>query len=200
MKYSILILMTILLSSLTTFAQMSTAYVEDGDSSKGLRVAILKGPRDIGFDSRYEGYLIGVGNGSYDSVYGLSVGYANIPVQSIGFTSNLAYLQFKSEFDDSNAFRVDANVTFGLNELFVLKGGMNAVKFVGDSLFSDFNPALGVQAVVGVQVTPNFGFDVGYSLIKSSGSLPIYYNGSKFGDTDVNISISGLEVAAHGTF
>lgn len=185
-----------------SWAQMSTAYVQDEKSSHGLRLTLLKGSSNVRLDGSYSSYLI-FGDVKYDSAFGIAAGYANLNVEELGYTSNFSFIQYKgSDSAAAAAVRVDANLAYAFNSTISIKGGANMMKFTQSEYLKDFDPSLGLQASLGLQINPTFGLDFGYMQMKTTGSLPIYGSGSgaPIGEASATATISGLEIAAHATF
>ncbi|PWU13465.1 MAG: hypothetical protein C5B49_14730 [Bdellovibrio sp.] len=118
---------------------------------------------------------------------GVSIGYAYLPVQQVGFTSNFSYLRLtnQSTRGSGGMWRVDGNVGTAINSIFNVKGGVNLSNLPDEPIKLD--PALGFQASVGVQATRNVGFDLAY--VQTAQSISIF-----------TLKESGAELGVHATF
>lgn len=126
-----------------------------------------------------------------DSALGLSLGYASLPVQELGWTSNFTYMDIKNEGTTTGAVRADGNLAYAFNKTANIKGGLNLSKLTSGSNSNKLNPALGFQSGLGVQLTKNFGLDVGYTEMNQSGSID---------GVSVDLKEKGMEIGVNGTF
>ncbi len=156
---------------------------------------------------KYKGYAFPDSTAKFDSVFGVAVGYASLPVQELGFTTNLAYMEARKD-RSANIARADGNLGYAFNNNVNLKGGLNILKFTSGTDLKDLNSGIGFQGSLGFQLNKTVGFDIGYSESNLSGTLPITStftsNGKviskEVGKGDVDVKLSGLEVGLNATF
>lgn len=196
MKKQTLALLIIALFSSSVFARggRSTAplRVDKEDSrfsSQGFRIAFVKPFIEAEVKASVSGTSFSAKSNIKDT-NGVSVGYAYLPIQAFGFTTNLTYLSMTEE-STASLLRLDGNAAFAINRYLNIKGGANISKFVGGDGMDKYDAGIGVQGSLGVQITKNFGLDVGYAYMKQ--------NANSNGVT-VELRESGLELALSGTF
>ncbi|UOF00615.1 porin family protein [Bdellovibrio reynosensis] len=122
-----------------------------------------------------------------DTAMGLSIGYVSLPVQQLGWTSNLSFIQAKKEQLSLNYIRLDGNLAYALNEKFYFKGGLNGTKIIGkegESLKTGYD----LQVGVGYQVDSTI-FELGYSSTHFLTELPGF-----------GMTVSALELGVSATF
>ncbi len=172
-----IVLLVSLLSTQIALAQESRTKIST-DGLQGIRVSIVKP-------------FLKVNNYSLDNVLGVSVGYAKLPIQQIGFTTNLALLQIQERGSTVNMYRVDGNIGTSMNEQINFKGGLNISNFTSDPGNFSVSPSVGMQLSVGAKINEIFGVDLAYTKMAQTASA--------FGNS-VEVSESGLELGFHGTF
>lgn len=202
MKFqAILLAATIVASSFAQAATSNTVSTQapkniwaNETSSQGVRVAITKPMVDFKLKAS------GESSDSFkmNEAIGVSIGYASLPVQQLGWTVDGAYLSnLKMKDPDSSssvtwsAARLSGNLGYAFTEMLNVKGGINLTKMVSGTSADKFSPSLGFQAGLGVQFTPNFGLDVNY--LQMNQTLSIL-------GTSVDAVMTGYELALHGTF
>ena len=156
MKNQITAFLAMALLTSMSFAQNASTLklpADDGFSSKGLRISLVKPTLDSKIKLKYEGLSFD-GTGKPDSALGLAVGYASLPVQELGWTANVAYIEAKAE-STANIARIDGNLGYAFNKYVHLKGGLNAMKFTSGNGVKDLNAGLGFQASLGLQLNRN---------------------------------------------
>ncbi len=195
---------TLLLISTNLWAQaLTTEPVPPVETSKvasqGIRLGFFK--------SFLEMELAGPGDsvkGTLDDTMGLSVGYANLPVQDVGFSSELSYLFVKEDSSSADLIRLDANIAYAFNSNVYLKAGPNISKFVRGGIIEDLNPSLGFQVGVGGQLSKNIGGEIKFVKMAQSGKIHFDgLNNDQFGAIDsvnVNTDQSGVELGLNATF
>jgi len=184
-------LATALVASMSFAQSTSTAKMPTQDSgTKGFRVSLLKPVLDAEIKADFAGQSASDKEG-LDEVMGFALGYANLPVQRFGWTANVAYLEVKNDGTTGGIYRVDGNAAYAFSSLVNVKGGLNVCKLTDTSSSIDFQPAIGLQANVGFQITKNFGLDLGYTQMNQTASE---------NDVDVKFKMSGFEVGVNGTF
>lgn len=162
-------------------------FVDGGIASEGFRLAILKPFMNL--DVKISG--TGESDSSkIDDTLGFSVGYANLPVQDLGWTTNLAYLDMRNNGGSAGMARLDGNLAYAFKPMVNIKGGLNVSKMVSGAL-TQLNVGIGFQAGVGFQFTQNFGIDAGYSQMNQSLSS---------GGQTATIRESGPEIGLNATF
>jgi hypothetical protein len=182
---------TALVASMSFAQSTSTATMpnQDADSVRGFRVSVVKPVLEVELK-------VNAGSGSnsnkenLEDSLGFALGYASLPVQSLGWTANLAYLSLKAEGSEVPMLRADVNVGYAFTSLVNVKGGLNLSKFTKDD-YNDFKTAIGLQANVGFQITRNFGLDLGYTQMNQT---------AEFDAGTVDLKLSGFEVGLNGTF
>lgn len=170
-------------------------------SAKGFRIALVKPFLDWDAEAKADGFTF-KSDGEFEKEVGLSVGFAYLPIRSVGFTVNASYLSFNAEdeSDKIHLLRADGNVGYAFNEIFSLKGGFNVSDFTNSEL-NDYKPSFGLQFGTGIQINKNFGFDISYVIMSQSNrSFTDSKNKGTINDPTVNIFEKGLEVALHATF
>lgn len=171
--------------------------------TQGMRISVFKPMLDLkttvkffGTNSEYTDKL--------ESAWGASIGYANLPVQELGWTMNLGMMQVKENAEDEpiNVGRVDLNLGIAFNQYLNFKVGANAAKITkGSKEGEKLDPRVGFQANIGLQLNENIGFDFGYTQMNVGGQLDIPdQSGASIGKADAQISLSGLEAALTATF
>ena len=202
MKTNIIGFLVIAILASTSFAQnKSTTQMQqdEGISSKGLRVSIVRPNLDGKAKANYNGLSLDVSE-KIDETLGIAIGYANLPVEEMGWTTNAAIMESKNNGTSANIARIDGSLAYAFNKYVNLKGGLNIIKFTSGKGVKDLNPGLGFQASAGLQITRNFGLDLGYVEMNASGKAPITYNGQEIGKADSDIKLTGFEIALNGTF
>lgn len=197
-KQVITFLATAFLASISFGQNMSQTRADAGISSKGIRVSLIKPTLDMKAKAKYQG-LSFEATGKPDSAWGVGIGYASLPVQELGWTTNLSMIEAKAE-RSSNMVRVDGNLGCAFNKYVNLKAGLNATKFTSGDGVKDLNPGVGFQASLGLQLNRNVGIDVGYSESNVSGDTPVTSNGKEIGKANSELKLSGLEIALTATF
>lgn len=183
-------LATALVASMSFAQNTSTAQMPAQESSsKGFRVSIVKPMLEA--EIKASGYGASVSNSEkLDEALGVAVGYANLPVQALGWTANLTHMDIKNDGTNGSMLRVDGNAAYAFTNYVNVKGGLNLSKLTSSSDI-EFTPAIGFQASVGYQVTKNFGLDLGYTQMNQKAEEQ---------GVDVTFKVSGLEIGLNGTF
>lgn len=151
-------------------------------SSQGFRVALVKPFLSVSLSDGDESLAFGTAK----ETYGFSLGYANLPIGQLGFTTNLTYITFEKV--PLAIGRFDGNIGTAFNSIVSLKGGLNISQMIGE--FSDsLRAGIGVQGGAGFQINPNLGIDIALVVMRVNEI-----------DSPVSLSYSGAELALHGTF
>lgn len=184
-------LATALVASMALAQNTSTATMPSANSgaAQGIRVSLVKSMLDAEVKASVGGNSISVKD-TLDEAHGLAVGYASLPVQAIGWTANVTYIEVKNDGSNGNVIRADGNAAYAISSLVNFKGGLNLSKMTGSGT-EDFKPAIGMQASVGLQFTKNFGLDLGYTQMNQTADQD---------GVDVKFKMSGFEVGVNGTF
>jgi hypothetical protein len=188
----------ILCLSSAAFAQQSVTSVANTASeissgvARGVRVALLKPSLEAKIEASFQGFSAS-DEDRIDNTTGISVGYAQIPTNNLGFIADLAYLELK-DGGKAKMMRASGNATYGINNMTYVKGGLNVSNL--DAEGEKFDAGIGFQAGVGLQVNRNIGFELNYTRMNQESSQNI----SGLGSIDVDIQESGLELALTGTF
>ena len=165
-------------------------------SSQGVRVSILGAALNFEMTASAFGHTT-----SYvtpmDNASGFSLGYAYLPLRTLGFTTNLSYLALTKDSESINFGRLDGNMTYAFNRTFNLQGGANISRITsgGDGSFSKLSPGLGGQIGLGAQLTKNFGLDLMYVQMNQAGNIEIIGGTVKMATQE-----SGAELNLSGTF
>jgi len=193
MKTKITVFLAMALVASSSFAQnTSTAEMptNDGISSKGFRIGIVKPMLDADLKASYQGQSFS-NKEKLDEALGFSLGYASLPVQELGWTANATYMDIKNEGSSTGLARIDGNLAYAFTSIINIKGGLNVSKLTSGENHDKINAGIGFQGGVGVQLTRNFGLDLGYTQMNQSGSM----DGVK-----VDLKEAGFEVGLNGTF
>ncbi len=185
----ITVLVAMVLAASTSFAQMTSETDSSaawGTGRTGVRVSLLKPMLD---SSVTAGGI--TATEKLDNSFGLAVGWANMPVQAIGWTTNVAYLTTKAAGTTTDMVRLDGGAAWAFTEMFNAKGGLNLTKLTTGPNASQFNPGLGFQAGVGAQVWENVGVDLNYTQMNQKGTIS---------GTDVTLREQGAELGVNATF
>jgi hypothetical protein len=170
-------------------------------SAKGFRIALVKPFLDWEAETKADSFTI-KSDGEFEKEVGFSVGFAYLPIRSIGFTVNASYLSFNDQGDSDkiHLLRADGNVGYAFNEILSLKGGLNISDFTNSEL-NEYKPSIGLQFGTGIQINKNFGFDISYVIMRQTNrSFTDYDEEGTINDPTVNIIQNGLELALHATF
>jgi hypothetical protein len=182
---------TALVASMSFAQSTSTANmpIPESDSVHGFRVSLLRPVLEVEIKAKFASGSDS-SKGKIDDSLGFALGYASLPVQSLGWTANLAYLSLKNDGEEAPMLRADANVAYAFTSLVNVKGGLNLSQFTKEES-NDFKPAIGLQANVGFQVTKNFGIDLGYTQMNQTADVS---------GATIELKESGFEVGVNGTF
>lgn len=180
-------------------AQYATASEPSGVG--GVRLALIRPMLNSDVKASYENITV-KDSGKVDNTYGLSFGAISMPIGGLGWSTNVAYFQSKSDSvdDNVNLVRLDANLGSGINRLLNFKGGVNVFKIMSGEWAKYSNPELGFQLSLGLQLTRNFGFDFGYTEMNTNGRWPVISEGQEVGRAQVHSRLSGAEISMTGTF
>lgn len=192
MKKKITVFLAMALVASSSFAQnSSTAKMPTNDSisSQGFRIGIVKPILKANIKASFNGGSVSA-NENLDEALGFSLGYAKLPVQELGWTTSATYMDIKNNGESDGLARIDGNLAYAFTSIVNIKGGLNISKLTS-SAGNKLNAGMGFQGGVGVQLTRNFGLDLGYTQMNQSGSL----EGAK-----INFKVSGFEVGLNGTF
>lgn len=152
-------------------------------ASNGIRVGLFLPA--FGTSSKLGGYQ------KLSKTYGVSAGYAYIPVLNIGFIADAAYLKLKSKISSADLVRLSANATFAFNSNLYTKAGVNVSKYVRGEGVKDYDSDLGYQFGFGSQITKNAGLEIGYTQSKQKKTI------AGFKD---ELKEYGIEIGATATF
>ena len=193
-----LFLAALLLVSSTSFAQnTSTSQIENRNavSSEGFRVSLLRSDLDAKAKIELDSRTVTGDKIEIDRAMGVAIGYASLPIQQLGWTANLAYMELKEDDVKIKVARIDANLAYAFDSLINIKGGLNVSELRLDNETLDYKPAVGLQVGVGLQFTKNFGLDLNYVSMRNTAEIPV---GSK--TADMTVTLDGPELALTGTF
>jgi hypothetical protein len=178
MKNTLIILYSLL--STVAFAQYENSSSTQksratADYTEGVRFSMLKpGLADDNGDS-------------LGDQLGVAIGYASLPVQQLGWTTNAVLIEVRNSNSTVQLGRVDGNLAHAFNDYVNIKAGLNLSKYLtGDQ--TRLNPGLGLQASLGFQLSRGFGIDVGYSEM------------NQYSNREGNSKESGPDLTLSGTF
>jgi hypothetical protein len=185
--------------SKTTFEQ---TFKKPNDSiTKGIRAGLTKPFYNASVDV---GGKAGTGTFSDSSspdvnyTNGLKVGYAYLPVGTLGYIADFDYLEVNIEGRSTNIVRLDGNAAFAFTPMINLHMGINYARNVGKGA-SLWDPGYGAQFGVGFQFARNLGFELNYSESKMSAEQPLpEFGKNSFATLDVKIR--GFDMNLIGTF
>lgn len=162
--------------------------------SSGFRVGVVATKLDftsersengvIGSDVRERGEL---GNG-----YGVSVGYAELPVKQLGYTLGVTVTEVDMKDTPKNLTigRAEANLALAFSPRAYAKAGLNVSKFLNKD-GRDVNADIGTQFGIGVNAVANVGVELNYVTTKQQ---------DQFGPERLALDEQGLEVGVTATF
>lgn len=202
MKNQILALIIALTSSTFAFAQASQTQtisteapaVESAPKTEGIRVSLFKPLLSAEAKTRGGNLSTQSASEKINNSLGLSIGYANMPLQQLGYSSYMSYLSLNNEASNASALRLEGNATYSeyvYTRLVNFKGGLNISKFVSGEFLKDQEPSVGGQVSASVNVYKDMAIELGYTIMRQSKNV----NG-----VDVDTKQSGLEIGLNGTF
>ncbi|MFZ3229342.1 MAG: hypothetical protein WA160_03980 [Pseudobdellovibrio sp.] len=187
-----------LISINTSFAQgvstLEAAATATTAPTEGLHFSIFKANLIDDIKAYGGKYTPATTQGKVDETLGFSVGLINMPIQKLGYTTNLAYLSLKDQGSNLASIRLDGNVGYAdyvFGQLCNLKGGLNLSKFISGDFAKDLDPSVGGQASFGVAIIKNVGVDIGYTIMRQTKNI----NG-----VDLDYTESGFEIGLGATF
>lgn len=135
---------------------------------------------------------------SLDDVMGLSIGYINAPVRSLGYMGTLQIDQLSEDGETLDVYSLYADGVYALSTKANLFAGLNISKIeeTGESDSAEVSPGLGIQLGGEYRLTNNFSLRGRYIIRNNE----LTYSGLSAGDLKMNARISGLELALVGTF
>ncbi len=186
-----LFLGVLLLGSASMAQNISATKMPSADyEPRRVRIGVLAPLLDASFKVSNEGQSKTSSESIQDSL-GISAGYANLPLQELGWTANGSYMRIANGGPSFGLARVDGNLAYAFSEVMNVKGGLNLSKFISGGDLPKLDASLGVQLCLGFQMTKSFGLDIGYTQMNQSG---------KFDDFNLELKESGLELGLYGTF
>lgn len=154
-------------------------------SSDGFRVGIVK--------PILNGELNGnTGNSkvSIPATVGASLGYITLPIQSFGWTTDLAGITFEDASVSGNFIRLSMNLAYTFNPVFNIKAGANFSNLTS-SQNVDMSPGMGYQTSMGIQINRHFGIDLGYVVMAQRANANVQA---------ADLVSSGFEGSVYATF
>ena len=163
-----------------------------GNVANGFRVAVLRPSLKYRFEAESEGRK--AHNSEFiDETWGLSAGYAYIPVRRLGFVGSVASMELEESGQTLNLARAEGNIAYAFNNIIYIRGGLNFSGYTSREWNDLFNPSFGVQAAGGVQINRYIGAELGFTIMNQTGEA--------FQDrVDLNTRVSGLDLSLHATF
>lgn len=137
------------------------------------------------------------GEARIDRTFGVTAGYASLPVRKLGWIANVGLFEMteyarESDSEKSSSFaRLDANVAFAMNRYLYLKAGGNITGFTQSNNQENFEPGFGYQGALGMQVSEQIGFEVGWIQMAQIGTNA---------NAGEDLKMDGLDFGIHGTF
>ena len=192
MKSILTVLGIMLLISLDCLGQTSTTAAPSAReyNAQGIKVSIVRPSLTFQAKSSYNDSYQEVTTKIVDSTIGLSLGYVQLPIKEIGWTTNLTYLNLSSANGDGGSIlRADGNVAYTFIKELNLKAGVNLNQITSESE-RGYGVGLGYQGSIGFQVSKNFGMDLGYTEMNASSQR----------NYQTTANISGIELAANFVF
>lgn len=164
--------------------------------TRTFRVGLVRPLLDARVESSSK-YGSGTSTTSLSSTTGVSLGYASLPVRSLGWTTSAAFMEIVENSASAQLARADGNLAYAFNPVVSLKGGLNLSKFTKTEPLTKLDPNVGGQLGLGLQLGRSFAVDVGYTVMRQAGTLS--FNGGA--DTvKVDYQLQGLEIGLNGTF
>lgn len=163
-------------------------------ASRGLRVSLvlpqlkLKTRADDGRD---------IDVASMERSFGISLGYAHLPIRRLGWTANATLMEI-TNLDDNRQEesitlgRIDANLAYAINQWFYIKAGGNVSGFTQSDMRESLDPWFGYQAALGFQITPRIGIEAGY--------ITMAQQGDDAAGADLELLESGYDFSLTATF
>jgi hypothetical protein len=201
MRKHIIGLLAIALFTSATYGQNTTTAevpTMKDNSSTGIRISLVKPVLDAKMKIKFQEFNFDDST-QMDSTNGFAVGYANLPIEELGWTTNLSFMETKND-SSANIIRADGNLAYTFSQYFNVKGGINIAKFTSGAGVNELNEGVGLQSSIGLQINKNIGIDIGYTQMNMSGKSPVTSNGVEVGKADIEIKLSGLEIGLNGTF
>ncbi len=173
-------------------------------ATKGFRISVIRPELNASGSFVIAGDTLNaqIIDGKIEDALGLAIGYAYLPIMSIGWTSNLALIQMKSGGEKSDLGRADVGLAFALTSTFNFKAGVHAAKFTSGEIMKQLDVGTGAQASFGIQINPFVAIDLGYTSTDIKGRPLISQNSATdqpvFGQ--YQLRTSGFEAALAATF
>ncbi|MCH2533981.1 MAG: porin family protein [Bdellovibrionales bacterium] len=164
--------------------------------SDGIQVALSKSFLDV--EITESSIPIETESSSLNDVMGLSIGYINAPIRSLGYMGTLQIDQVSEDGETLNVYSLYADGVYALSTKANLFAGLNISKIEesGESDSAEISPSLGIQLGGEYRFTNNFSLRGRYIIRNNELTFP----GLSSGDLTMNARISGLELALVGTF
>ena len=204
MKSNFIVSMVIAIAlSSVSFAQFSnsnTSTYKPETAAEGLKLSLLlpmlTAKTKISANNPITGESISASDSEGIDTIGIGIGYANVPVNSVGFVGQVSFLTIDGDegSENTDTLRFDANAAYSVHEMAYVKGGVNFATFTSDNA-KDFDGSFGLQLGVGVQFTKNVGLDLTYTAMNFKFAENIDGVEAK-----AEIELSGLEVGLTATF
>ncbi len=164
---------------------------EELSVNKGFRIGIVQPSLILESKTQYMGE-------SYSSemivpnTIGLSFGYEYLPIQALGWTTNLTFLSLgMPDFQVVHITKIDGNLAFAFTDNISLKGGLNLASVKSDDEYKKFSADFGIQAALEINLTRNLSLDVGYSEMRQ-----VSYDSEE----KVEVKESGYEIGLYLNF
>lgn len=205
-----LILITGMALSLSAYAQEDSDTISTESkaetkvmASKGIRVSLFKPFLKTRVKVRAEGFGVTVKDSTdrakVDSIAGIGVGYAYIPVRNIGIDALFSFINMDEiggeDSDGLNMLRLEGSATYAFTNQFHVKGGLNLSHLIGDSDASDIDTGAGLQVGVGYQINKQFGIDLKYALMRQVETVT-----NSGVEVEAEVETTGIEIGLNATF
>ncbi len=175
---------------------VSSTELRQDSGQSGVRVSFLRPTLDITARSQklsaYQQEPV-ILTSSLDST-GVALGYAHLPVRSLGWTTQVSMLQV-SDSGTATLGKIEGNVGIAITESFDIKGGFNGSKFITGDMIHELDAGSGYQFSVGFKFQENLGLDIGYQEMYQGGYI------ESQGETFVMETWQkGMDLSIHATF
>ena len=170
-------------------SRSSVSYRSDSIASQGFRLALLKPVLKWEVKASADGQSASA-NGDIDDAIGVSMGYASLPSEGIGWVANMAYLTMK-DGGTSNFLRLDGSAAISMNDSLNFKAGLNLSDITSGGSSETIDTGIGFQTGIGIQFNQTIGLDIGYTQMNQRGSQD---------GVSVDLKETGMELGLNATF
>lgn len=186
-------ILAIALMTSSSFAQFETRVTKQSMNdvaSQGFRFGLTRPFLDVSLRASFGGETL-TAEQTLDHATGISVGYASLPIQELGWTANLNHINLTNEGTSTAVMRLDGNLAYAFADFVNVKGGINISDVTSGESAQNINAGIGFQAGLGFQINRNFGIDLNYVQMNQSASAD---------GLDIDLRESGFEFGINATF